>query len=398
MTSLERDYGKLLFSDEQDLTEHKAGVSCSITDNRAIDQPMKCCKQEKNADVVAKSGIRGYGVGMGNSIQYHSGETNITGHTALNHVAAEVRNRTVITDIFLLGIPSFQQYKILSFSLFIVVYWVTICGNLLIISLVVNSKNLHSPMYFFLTQLSMCDIFSATDIVPNMLYVILNDGGLISLKGCITQYLIFCSSGSSESFLLAVMSYDRYLAICNPLRYSAIMNHIFCLKLVIMCWVISYLVLLNQAIPVLKLWFCGPHVIDHFFCDFYPLLKLSCSDTYVVEFECNLLSIPLIIFPFFIIIVSYIYIAFTILRIPSLTGRHKAFSTCSSHLLVVFIFYGALTSIYSVPKKANSQRLSKLLSLLYTVVTPLINPIIYSFRNKDIHKAFNKYIKDISNR
>ncbi|XP_063785608.1 olfactory receptor 1468-like [Pseudophryne corroboree] len=301
-------------------------------------------------------------------------------------------NITVITEVLLLGIPSFHQHKFLTISLFLVVYWVTICGNLLIISLVAQSKNLHSPMYFFITQLSVCDILVATDIVPKMLYVVLNDGGLISLLGCITQYLIFCTSGTSECLLLAVMSYDRYLAICNPLRYSAIMSHMFCFKLVLMCWVLSFLLLLTQAIPIFKLWFCGPHVIDHFFCDFIPLMELSCSDTYVFEMEIKLLSIPLVITPFIIITVSYVYIISTILRMPSLTGIHKAFSTCSSHLVVVSIYYGTLISIYAVPKKANSQSLSKLLSLLYTVVTPMINPFIYSFRNKDIHKACDKFI------
>ncbi|XP_063785601.1 olfactory receptor 5A2-like [Pseudophryne corroboree] len=331
---------------------------------------------------------------MGDLTPYYNGEANITEHNAHHHIAVEVRNRTEITEILLLGIPSLQQHKVLTFSLFLVIYWVTICGNLLIVSLVVHSKNLHSPMYFFLTQLSLSDILVATDIVPNMLYVVLYDGGLVSLLGCITQYLIFCSSESSECLLLTVMSYDRYLAICNPLRYTAIMSHMLCFKLVIMCWVLSYLLLLNQAIPIFKLSFCGPHVIDHFFCDYDPLLELSCSDTYVVELESNLLSIPLIIIPFFVIIISYIYIVSAILRIPTLTGRHKAFSTCSSHLVVVCIFYGALSNIYSVPKKANSLNLTKFLSLLYTVVTPLINPFIYSFRNKDIHKAFDKFIKN----
>ncbi|XP_063785604.1 olfactory receptor 10A4-like [Pseudophryne corroboree] len=331
---------------------------------------------------------------MGDFIQYSYGEKNITGHNA--NVAKEtfqVRNMTVITELLLLGFPSLQQHKVLAFSLFLVMYLVTICGNLLIISLVVHSKILHSPMYIFLTQLSVCDILVATDIVPNLLYVVLNDGGLISLLGCITQYLIFCSSEASECLLLTVMSYDRYLAICNPLRYNAIMSHVFCFKLVLIGWVISYSLLLYLAMQIYTLSFCGPHVVDHFFCDFDPLLELSCSDTFVVEMKSKLLTIPVIIFPFFMIIISYVYIVSTILRMPSLTGRHKAFSTCSSHLAIVCIYYGALTSIYSVPKNENSHSLSKLLSLLYTVVTPLMNPIIYSFRNKDIHKAFDRYIR-----
>ncbi|XP_075061722.1 olfactory receptor 1500-like [Mixophyes fleayi] len=332
---------------------------------------------------------------MGDLIQYQNGETNITENSVLNQDALKVRNMTIITEILLLGFPSLHRYKVLTFCLFLAINLLTIGGNLMIIILVSQSKNLQSPMYIFLTQLSFCDILLTTNIVPNMLYIVLSEEGIISLMGCITQFLFFCSSECSECLLLTVMSYDRYLAICKPLRYNAIMNTMLCLKLVIICWAISLSLLLNQALGICKLWFCGPYVIDHFFCDTTPLLELSCSDTYVFELESNLLSIPLLFFPFLVIIISYVYIVFTILRIPSLTGRHKAFSTCSSHLVVVCMFYGSLASIYSLPNKAKSHNLSKLLSLLYTVVTPLVNPIIYSFRNKDIKEAFEKYIKNI---
>ncbi|XP_063785599.1 olfactory receptor 5G3-like [Pseudophryne corroboree] len=331
-------------------------------------------------------------MGMGNLLEDHNGGTNVTENNLISHDALKVRNMTAITEIVLLGFPSFQQYKVLTFCLLLGIYCMTICGNLMIILLVSKSKNLHSPMYIFLTQLSVCDMLLTTDIVPNMLYIVLIDKGRMSLLGCITQYLFFCSSECSECLLLTVMSYDRYLAICKPLHYNAIMNQMFCVKLVIICWAISYLGLLNQILTLCTLWFCGPNVIDHFFCDITPLLELSCSDTFVIEFEDNMLTIPLISIPFLIIIISYVYIVLTILKIPTLTGRHKAFSTCSSHLAVVSIFYGALTSIYSLPTKTKSHSLSKLLSLLYTVVTPLINPIIYSFRNKDIKEAFKKYI------
>ncbi|XP_075061720.1 olfactory receptor 5P52-like [Mixophyes fleayi] len=327
---------------------------------------------------------------MDDLIQHQYGETNITETSALSQDALEVTNMTIITEILLLGFPSLHRYKVLTFCVLLVIYFLTIVGNLMIITLVPHSKNLHSPMYFFLTQLSVCDILLTANIVPNMLYIVLSEGGIISLMGCIAQFLFFCSSECSECLLLTVMSYDRYLAICNPLRYNAIMNNRFCFKLVVMCWVISFSVLLNEALAICKLWFCGPYVIDHFFCDITPLLELSCSDTYVAALEPYLLSIPLVIIPFLIIIISYAYIVFTILEIPSFTGRRKAFSTCSSHLVVICIFYGTLTSIYSLPAKAKSHSFIKLLSLLYTVVTPLINPIIYSFRNKDIKEALKK--------
>ncbi|XP_075200096.1 olfactory receptor 5G9-like [Anomaloglossus baeobatrachus] len=300
------------------------------------------------------------------------------------------RNVTVVTEFFLIGFEGSKDLRVFLFFLFMVVYCGTLCGNLLIISLVTSSKNLHTPMYFFISQLSISDILLTTDIVPNILHILLNNGGTIGFINCIFQFYFFCVSITSECLLLAVMSYDRYVAICNPLRYASIMTSAQCVKLAGMCWIVGFTIILSDTVSVSMLRFCGSNVINHLFCDLVPLLAISCSDTLMVQLEMYILSFPVAIIPSTIIITSYIKIVSTILKIPSSTGRQKAFSTCSSHLTVVSIFYWTLFSVYIFPTKEKSSTIGKVLSLLYTVLTPFINPIIYSLRNKDIKKAIQK--------
>ncbi|XP_069818865.1 olfactory receptor 5P66-like [Dendropsophus ebraccatus] len=299
---------------------------------------------------------------------------------------------TAVTEFILLGFQVSQNIRILMFSLLIVIYWFTMFMNLLIITLVSTSKILHTPMYFFISQLSISDIFLSTDIVPNILHILLYNRGAITFFGCMIQFYFFAVSEGSECLLLAVMSYDRYVAICNPLRYSSIMTSAYCVILSTISWLMAFNTSLFLIIPIFKLNFCGQNIIDHVFCDFLPLLKLSCSDTYHVQLEESLLSIPMILLPITVIIFSYTKIIVTILRIPSSTGRQKAFSTCSSHLIVVSIFYGTLFGVYIVPTRGKSSTTSKSLSLLYTVFTPLINPIIYSLKNKDIKNTLYGHI------
>ncbi|XP_075061754.1 olfactory receptor 1500-like [Mixophyes fleayi] len=309
-----------------------------------------------------------------------------------NIIDIKGNNQTSVTAFILLGFQGTQNVRILLFILFLVIYCVTICGNLLLITLVSYNKNLHSPMYFFLTQLSINDIMLTTDIVPNMLYILQDHRGNINFIGCIIQLYFFCASETAECFLLTVMSYDRYLAICNPLRYASIMNSSYCLKLAIISWMLSFSIILLDTITTSMLQFCGPNIIDHFFCDYIPLLEISCSDTTIVQLEIYVLSVIVVIIPCIIIIVSYVNILFTILRTPSNTVRQKAFSTCSSHLTVVSIFFGTLFGVYVLPTKGQSLNISKMLSLVYTVLAPLLNPIIYSLRNKDIKKALHKTV------
>ncbi|KAG9467784.1 hypothetical protein GDO78_014305 [Eleutherodactylus coqui] len=300
---------------------------------------------------------------------------------------------TAVTKFILVGFQASQNIKNLMFFLLLVVYCFTIFMNFLIITLVSTSRNLHTPMYFFLLQLSISDILLTTDIVPKMLQIMpYYSGGTISFTDCITQLYFFCASDGSECLLLTVMSYDRYVAICNPLRYTAIMTSKYCVILATISWLVGFSIMLCVILSILMLHFCGPNIINHFFCDFVPIIELSCSDTNGVQLEVSLLGSLIVIIPIIIIIFSYFKIIVTTLSIPTSIGRHKAFSTCSSHLIVVSIFYGSLFAVYVVPKRGQSSTTSKVLSLLYTVFTPLINPIIYSLKNNDIKKALHEHI------
>ncbi|KAM4038624.1 olfactory receptor 11L1-like [Anomaloglossus baeobatrachus] len=302
-------------------------------------------------------------------------------------------NNSLVTEIFLLGFQNIQNVKIFFFLLLLIIFCVTVCGNLLIILVVSFSRSLHFPIYFFLTQLSFSDILLTTTIVPIMLRVVLFEGSYVSFVGCLAQYHVFVASEALECFLLTVMSYDRYQAICNPLHYSTVIDIKFCLKSIFLFWLIIFSVILTFSITMSQYKFCGHNVIDHFFCDLDPILELSCSDTSLVKIESMILVIPIVLCPFTVIIVSYAYIIFTILKIPSVTGRQKTFSTCSSHLAVVCIYYGSIMSIYLFP---NTEGAKKLISLFYTVITPILNPIIYSLSNRDLKQAFRKLMSKLS--
>ncbi|XP_073511044.1 olfactory receptor 11A1-like [Phyllobates terribilis] len=295
-----------------------------------------------------------------------------------------------ITSIILLGFSNLQNFKFLFFSLLGVLYCGVMIGNLLIMVLYLVSKTLQSPMYFFITQLSLCDVLLSTDIVPVLLHTVLYGRSIMTFAGCIVQFYLFASSEGSECLLLSVMSYDRYLAICNPLRYNSIMSHTFCVALVFIIWLMIFLIMLLQITLIYNLYFCGPHIIDHFYCDREPILQLSCSDLTIIHTQNSIFGYIFVFLPFNIIVMSYIYIAVTILKIPSNTGRQKAFSTCSSHLIVVSLFYGTLIIVYLFPTRGQSQTMSKVLSLVYTVLTPLLNPIIYTLKNKDFKEALHK--------
>ncbi|XP_056401104.1 olfactory receptor 1009-like [Hyla sarda] len=301
-------------------------------------------------------------------------------------------NHSMVKDIFLVGFHIHSSLKIPSFLLFLILYNVTVYGNIMITILVSISPNLKHPMFFFLANLSISDIMFTTNIVPKMLCAIVKEGVTISFLGCIIQLQFFGISLVAQCLLLAVMSYDRYLAICNPLHYVYIMDTTLCVQLVALCWFLGFVISLVTVTMTSRQDFCGPHVIDHFFCDLVPLLKLSCSDTSSVILENILLATPLTLFPLVFISVTYIYIFITILKIPSRNGREKTFSTCSSHLTIVGMFYGTLASLYVVPSDGRSLNANKVLSLLYTFVTPLFNPIIYSLRNSEIKGALRKYV------
>ncbi|XP_077118520.1 olfactory receptor 5V1-like [Ranitomeya variabilis] len=301
-----------------------------------------------------------------------------------------IRPTNNVTSVILLGFLNLENFKIPFFSLLVLIYCATISGNCLIIALFLLSKTLQSPMYFFIAQLSLCDILLTTDIVPTLLLTVLYGGSSVTLFGCILQLSFFVLSETSECLLLSLMSYDRYLAICSPLRYNAIMNHMFCVLSVSIIWFTVFIITLIDVIPLFFMYYCGPHIIDHFYCDIEPILQLSCSDTSLIHIQILIIGVVNGFFPFIVIVTSYVCIVITILKIPSNTGRHKAFSTCSSHLIVVSMLYGTLITVYMFPSGGQSLTLSKILSLIYTVLTPLLNPIIYTLRNKNIKEALYK--------
>ncbi|XP_044840273.1 olfactory receptor 6N1-like [Mauremys mutica] len=305
---------------------------------------------------------------------------------------ADWRNQTAVTEFIFLGFGELPDLQILLFVMFLVIYIATVSGNIIIIALVVADQHLHTPMYFFLGNLSCLETCYSSTILPQMLANLLTGDKTISFSGCFTQLYFFCALAATECYLLAAMSYDRYLAICKPLHYSALMKTRFCLQLAAGSWLNGYLATAIFVLFMSHLIFCGPNEIDHFSCDLIPLIKLSCSDTHLIVLLDFVLACVFTLPPFLLTLTSYVCILTTILRIPSTTGRQKAFSTCSSHLIVVTIYYGTLMVVYMLPKRDTLSFLNKVLSLCYTVLTPLINPLIYSLRNREVKEALSKAV------
>ncbi|CAI9174795.1 unnamed protein product [Rangifer tarandus platyrhynchus] len=301
----------------------------------------------------------------------------------------EMKNYSSSTaDFILLGISSNPQMQKPLFAVFFVMYLVTLVGNGLIILAIHYDSRLHTPMYFFLSNLSFMDICFTTVIVPKMLVNLLSETKSISY--CLAQMYFFVAFGITDSFLLAAMALDRYVAICHPLHYTTTMNPRRCLQLVTASWLVSHLHSLTHTVLMARLSFCGPNIIHHFFCDVQPLLMLSCSDTSVNELLAFTEGSFVIMSPFIFIIVSYVYITCAVLRVPSGRGRYKVFSTCGSHLTVVALFYGTIISVYIRPSSTYSAERGRVATVMYTVVTPMLNPVIYSLRNRDVQGALRK--------
>ncbi|XP_029435754.1 olfactory receptor 1L4-like [Rhinatrema bivittatum] len=303
-----------------------------------------------------------------------------------------MENMTMVTEFIILGLSDNPQLQVPLFLVFLLIYLITLMGNLVIITVTCADPHLHTPMYFFLSNLSFTDIIYTSVIVPKLLGVLLSGDKTISYVGCLLQLYFFISSGSTEAFLLTAMAYDRYVAVCHPLNYALIMSKRFCNFLVATCWITSFLCSGALMASITRLLFCASNVVNHFFCDLMPLLKLSCTDTASTEVvlfvEAALLSCP----SFLVIITSYTYIISAILRIRSAAGKRKSFSTCSSHLTIVFVFYLSIYCVYLRPNSTYSQEQGKILSVLYTTVSPMLNPIIYSLRNKELQNALSKVI------
>ncbi|XP_067388394.1 olfactory receptor 10A4-like [Emydura macquarii macquarii] len=301
-------------------------------------------------------------------------------------------NHTTVTEFILVGFSNHPNLQVPLFLIFLVVYAITLTGNVLIILVTSVDPALHSPMYFFLRILASLEICFNLVIVPKTLTNLLVENKTISYTGCAVQMYFFFFFGAAECCLLAAMAYDRYVAICNPLRYPDIMTRRACLQLAGASVFSGLPVATVQTTWIFSLPFCGPNEVNHFFCDSPPVLELACADTYLFEIEALTATVLFIMFPFLLILVSYVRIITTILRMPSEEGRHKAFSTCSSHLVVVTLFYGTASSTYFRPKSSYSPETKKLLSLSYTVITPMLNPIIYSLRNKEVKDALRRIL------
>ncbi|XP_062992604.1 olfactory receptor 2AP1-like [Elgaria multicarinata webbii] len=307
-----------------------------------------------------------------------------------------IRNKTTVTEFILLGFGEFHKSQMLLFLTFLTIYIVTISGNILIVALVVFDQHLRTPMYFFLGNLSFLEACYSSNLFPRMLSALLTGDRLILFSSCFTQLYLFGSMVSTECCLLCAMSYDRYLAICKPLHYTTIMKTWTCIQLAAVSWISGFVALMILLTLMLQqLNFCGSNEIDHYFCEYFPLLKLSCSDTSVIQIMSFMVA-AIFTFPTFLLtLTSYTYIIVAVMKIPSTTGRQKAFSTCSSHLVVVSIFYGSLMIVYMMPRANVKKDMLKFSSLLYAVLPPLVNPFIYSLRNKEVQDALRNNIHRI---
>ncbi|XP_034642638.1 olfactory receptor 11L1-like [Trachemys scripta elegans] len=301
-------------------------------------------------------------------------------------------NSTTVVEFRLLGFHSLPGWQTLLFIVFLVIYILTITGNIVIILVVRLEPRLHSPMYSFLQNLSFLEICYTSTIMPKMLSNLLVEKKAITFAGCMAQLYCFVFLGATECFLLAVMAYDRYLAICYPLHYTVAMSNASCTRLAMVSWVTGIFTGLLPCLLISRLPFCGSNQIKHFFCDIPPLLKLSCSDTSTTEVIIFILSLLVLVSCLLLTLVSYLFIILTILKIPSSFGKRKTFSTCGSHLAVVAIYYGTMISMYVRPTSSLPSELNKIVSVFYTIITPLLNPIIYSLRNKDFRDALKKVI------
>ncbi|XP_029437350.1 olfactory receptor 10A4-like [Rhinatrema bivittatum] len=302
-------------------------------------------------------------------------------------------NQTAFAEFILLGFSDLSlQLQCFLFSLFLIIYIITLWGNAMLITVVTLNSALHTPMYYFLRNLSFLEVCYISTTLPNMLANILMEDKSISFQGCAIQMYFFLFLGTTECFFLAVMAYDRYLAICDPLHYTTIMSQTKCIHLVAGSWLGGIVLSMGQTGFIFSLSYCGANEIDHFFCDIPPVLKLACADTFLNEITIFLVSVLILLLPFLLILFSYVQIVSSILRIRSAEGRQKAFSTCASHLISVSLFYGTGMFTYLRPKSSHSSNSDKVLALSYSVVTPMLNPFIYSLRNKDVKGALRQSI------
>uniref|UniRef100_A0A8D0E253 Olfactory receptor n=1 Tax=Salvator merianae TaxID=96440 RepID=A0A8D0E253_SALMN len=299
-----------------------------------------------------------------------------------------------ISGFVLLGLSSSPEFQGPLFCVFLFMYLLSLLGNVLIFFLILSSSRLfNTPMYFFLSHLSLADLGFSSTTVPKMLQNLVSYSNIISYSGCLTQMYFFVMFCTTDNFLLASMAYDRYVAICHPLHYASIMSYKCCLILATASWFLAHIHSLLYVLFFADFSFCASREIPHFFCDLHPLLKLSCSDTSSVEMLLITEGTIALLGPLMLILLSYTFIVFKVLKVPSASGKYKAFSTCSAHLTTVAFFYGTLIGTYIRPSSTYAGSRLKVASIFYTVVTPMLNPVIYSLRNREMHGAMRKFLK-----
>ncbi|XP_044117002.1 olfactory receptor 5M3-like [Neovison vison] len=302
-------------------------------------------------------------------------------------------NFTDVTEFILLGLTSRQEWQVLFFIIFLMVYVVTVVGNIGMIMLIKVSPQLNSPMYFFLSHLSFVDVWFSSNVTPKMLENLLSETKTISYAGCLVQCFFFIALVHVEIFILAVMAFDRYMAIGKPLLYGSKMSRAVCMRLISFPYVYGFLTSLAATLWTYGMSFCGNIEINHFYCADPPLIKMACAGTLVKEYTMTILGGINVTYSLAVVIISYLFILIAILRMHSAEGRRKAFSTCGSHLTAVIIFYGTLIFMYLRSPTEESVEQGKMVAVFYTTVIPMLNPMIYSLRNKGVKEAMNKVIR-----
>ncbi|XP_053330401.1 olfactory receptor 1019-like [Spea bombifrons] len=302
----------------------------------------------------------------------------------------EQMNQTAVTEFILLGLSSKPSVKAISFCLFLVMYVFTLSGNLLLIMVVRLNTQLQTPMYFFLSNLSLVDLFFSSTTVPKILVSTLSQDKSISFVGCAAQMYFHLALGATECILLAVMAFDRYTAICRPLQYNTTMDKRLCLCLALGSWFVSFLNSFIHAVFTFQLPYCKSNQVNHYFCEMPPLFRISCTDTWFNEIAVYISGGLIALCSFLLTLLSYVHIISNIFKIRSSEGKYKVFSTCASHLTVVCLYYGTIMFMYLRPRHSYSPDRDRAVSILYTVVTPMLNPIIYSIRNKEVKNALRR--------
>ncbi|XP_074083768.1 olfactory receptor 5B12-like [Macrotis lagotis] len=304
-----------------------------------------------------------------------------------------MENGSEVKEFILMGLTDAPELQVPLFIMFTVIYLITLVGNLGMVVIIFWDSHLHTPMYFFLSNLSLVDFGYSTAVTPKVMAELLTGNKIISYNGCAAQIFFFAAFATVENYLLAAMAYDRYVAVCKPLHYTTKMTSGVCAGLVISSYFCGFL---NSSIHIgdtFSLHYCSSNVIPHFFCDLPPLLALSCSDTHIIQLVIFFVVGFNVFFAIFIILISYLMVFIAILRMPTAEGRQKAFSTCASHLTAVSIFYGTVIFMYLQPSSSHSMDTDKMASVFYAMIIPMLNPLIYSLRNKEVKNAFSKVVK-----